>query len=246
MRVLIAEDEPDICHTYKIALESRNHEAVISQDGNESLEIYRGEFLASQHYNQISNQQGGLGNNMIKNSIVENNIRAGDGADTVMLSTEISSFRHHIYSPFDVVILDYRIPGKDGLHVAKEILELNPEQRIIFASAYVKETLEDSVKKLGTVVELIQKPFDADVLVDTIEDKEAQEGVKILVRNLIHTKKRPENKSSNNNHGDYHDDDDIIQHDDHGYEEDKEFEPSLDQLADLFEGLRRIQKGRTF
>ena len=251
MRVLIAEDEPDICHTYKIALESRNHEAVISQDGNESLEIYKREFLASQHYNQISDQQGDLDNNMIKNNIVENNIRAGGrantGTDTVTISTATGSSRHHVYSPFDAVILDYRIPGKDGLHVAKEILELNPKQRIIFASAYIKETLEDSVKKLGTVVELIQKPFDADVLVDTIEDKEAQEGVKILMRNLIHTNKRTENKSINNDYGDYHsDDDDFNQHDDHGYEEDKEFEPSLDQLADLFEGLRRIQKGRTF
>jgi CheY-like chemotaxis protein len=251
MRVLIAEDEPDICYTYKIALESRSHEAVISQDGNESIEIYRREFLTSQHYNQNSDQHGGLGNNIIKHNIVENNIKAGGrantSADTVRLSTETGSSRHHIYSPFDAVVLDYRIPGKDGLYVAKEILELNPEQRIIFASAYVKETLEDSVKKLGTVVELIQKPFDADVLVDTIEDKEAQEGVKILMRNLIHTNKRTENKSNNNDYGDYHyDDDDINQHDDHGYEEDKEFEPSLDQLADLFEGLRRIQKGRTF
>jgi CheY-like chemotaxis protein len=250
MKVLIVEDEPDICYTYKIALESRSHEAVISKDGNESLEIYRREFLASQHYNQNSDQHGGFGNNIIKNNIIKNNIKAGDrtntSANTVTLSTESGSSRHHIYSPFDAVVLDYRIPGKDGLHVAKEILELNPEQRIIFASAYVKETLEDSVKKLRTVVELMQKPFDADVLVDIIEDKEAQEGVKILMRNLIHTKKRTENKSNNNDYGNYYYNDNINQHDDHGYKEDKEIEPSLDQLADLFEGLRRIQKGRTF
>ena len=76
-------------------------------------------------------------------------------------------------SPFDVVVLDYRMPKKDGMEVAKEILELNPHQRIIFASAYVKETLVDSVKQLKQVVELIQKPFELDVLVDTIENKEA-------------------------------------------------------------------------
>jgi CheY-like chemotaxis protein len=49
------------------------------------------------------------------------------------------------------------MPKKDGLEAAKEILELNPRQRIIFASAYVKETLEDSVKQLKQVVELMQK-----------------------------------------------------------------------------------------
>ncbi|MGH9909420.1 MAG: response regulator [Nitrososphaerales archaeon] len=75
-------------------------------------------------------------------------------------------------SPFDVIVLDYRMPKKDGMEVAKEILAINPHQRIIFASAYVKDTLVDSVKQLKQVVELIQKPFELDAFVDTIEDKE--------------------------------------------------------------------------
>lgn len=190
MRVLIAEDEPDICSTYKVALQSRNHEAVIAYDGDECIDIYKKEFLATQRND------------------------------------------HHSYSPFDAVVLDYRIPRKDGLQIAKEILELNPDQRIIFASAYVKETLEDSVKELKRVVELMQKPFDADIIVDTIEDKEAQDGVKILMRNL-----RDKIKHIRNDDGE---DGDRSQHNG------DRFEPSLDQLKDIFEGLRKIQKGRTF
>ncbi|HEY6884987.1 MAG TPA: response regulator, partial [Nitrososphaeraceae archaeon] len=118
--------------------------------------------------------------------------------------------------PFDAVVLDYRMPGKDGMEVAKEILKLNSQQRIIFASAYVKETLEDSVKQLKQVVELMQKPFDAEVLADTIEDKEVHDGIKKLMTNLRQT-------------AEYH-----------------ETEPTLEQVRDLFEGLRKIQKGRTF
>ena len=72
--------------------------------------------------------------------------------------------------PFDAVILDYKMPGKDGKEVAKEIIRLNPQQRIIFASAYVKETLMDSVRELNQVTELVQKPFEPDLLVDMIED----------------------------------------------------------------------------
>ena len=87
-------------------------------------------------------------------------------------------------TPFDAVILDYMMPRKDGMQVAKEILEMNPKQRIIFASAYVEETLEDTVKQLKQVVELMQKPFGADALVNTIEDKEIYEGLKQIMLNL--------------------------------------------------------------
>jgi CheY-like chemotaxis protein len=74
--------------------------------------------------------------------------------------------------PFDVVLLDYKIPLINGMEVAREILTVNPRQRIIFASAYVKETLVESVKHLNQVVELLQKPFAPSVLLDQIEDEE--------------------------------------------------------------------------
>jgi DNA-binding NtrC family response regulator len=67
------------------------------------------------------------------------------------------------------------MPKKDGLLVAQEILEVNALQRIIFASAFVRQTLEESIQGLNRVVELLQKPFDLDTLVDTIEDKAVYE-----------------------------------------------------------------------
>jgi CheY-like chemotaxis protein len=114
-------------------------------------------------------------------------------------------------STFDVVILDYRMPKKDGLQVAKEILHMNPEQRIIFASAYVQDTLAESVKELKRVVELMQKPFSMSALVDTVENTEAYEGLKTLMATAK----------------------DIIKDLDN---------PSSDQIRELFEGLRKVQK----
>jgi CheY-like chemotaxis protein len=72
--------------------------------------------------------------------------------------------------PFDIVILDYKMPKIDGIRVAQEILAVNPHQRIIFASAYVRETLLDSVKRLKQVVEIMEKPFGVNALMDTIDD----------------------------------------------------------------------------
>ena len=72
------------------------------------------------------------------------------------------------------------MPKKDGMEVAKEILSINPNQRIIFASAYVKDTLVDSVKELKQAVELMQKPFKLEALIDTLEDKEIYEELRKL------------------------------------------------------------------
>jgi CheY-like chemotaxis protein len=41
----------------------------------------------------------------------------------------------------DAVDLDHKMPKKDGMDVAKEILAVNPYQRIIFASAHTMEFL---------------------------------------------------------------------------------------------------------
>ena len=74
--------------------------------------------------------------------------------------------------PFDAVILDYQMPLKNGLETAKEILKINPHQRIIFASGYVQETFFESVKNLKQITEIMKKPFKLNALIDTLEDTE--------------------------------------------------------------------------
>lgn len=74
--------------------------------------------------------------------------------------------------PFDAVVLDYQMPQKNGIEVAKEILTVNPHQRIIFASGYIQETFLNSIKQLKQITEIMQKPFSLQALIDTIEDKE--------------------------------------------------------------------------
>jgi CheY-like chemotaxis protein len=180
MKILIAEDESEIWRPYKVALETRGHNVVISEDGEECLRKYHAELLKQQKIKTKSPLSSGTGSSLKKEAvaaITSKQKKQDKSAGGKLISSPL-------LTPFDAVVLDYRMPKKDGLEAAKEILELNPKQRIIFASAYVKESLEDSVKQLKQVVELMQKPFEADSLVDTIEDKEAYEGLKTLIANI--------------------------------------------------------------
>jgi DNA-binding NtrC family response regulator len=116
------------------------------------------------------------------------------------------------------------MPRKDGMEVAKEILTVNPVQRIIFASAYVKESIENSVKELKRVVELLQKPFEIQAFIDTIEDKQVYEELKKIMINI-----RTIDDSNPSSEQDSIDS-----------------STSSERMRDLFECLRKIQKNRTF
>src|SRR5919197_5387949 len=65
-------------------------------------------------------------------------------------------------TPFDLVMLDYRMPQKNGVEVAKEILDLCPAQKLLMVTAY-KDQLELKDENLKEMV-LMEKPFDVDEL----------------------------------------------------------------------------------
>jgi two-component system cell cycle response regulator CpdR len=73
-------------------------------------------------------------------------------------------------NPFDVVVLDYDIPRKNGLQVAKEIVDMKPRQRIVFITAFSDKFLEQlRVLKTHSKFELLEKPFDLATMVRQVE-----------------------------------------------------------------------------
>lgn len=96
-------------------------------------------------------------------------VTTNDGEDCLKTYNEYYTSMKSV-NPFDVVIVDYRMPKRDGLNLAKQIRTINPEQRILFASAYLKEALLESLKELHGV-EFIEKPFDLEDLIEVIERK---------------------------------------------------------------------------
>jgi CheY-like chemotaxis protein len=220
LKILIAEDEADIALSYKLALELRNHIVLVANNGVDCINMYQNE-------HQI--RRSGF-----RKSLPEQNAKVVDQDDNQSHDvSDIDNFAENeidntlASNPFfDVVVLDYIMPDKDGMEVAKEILKINPHQRIIFASAYVIDTLREAVKKLDRVVELLQKPFTLEAFVNTIEDNEAYEGLRTLMVNIRHIEASQQQQK----------------------EESKMKIHSLseEQIRSLFEGLRKIQKYRTF
>lgn len=142
LNILIAEDEIDIAALYKTVLEKRNHKATITTNGEDCLNAYHEVYQS----NRFSSSQ--------------------------QLSPESEPIHRSKSPSFDVVVLDCKMPQMNGIEVAKEILAVNPHQRIIFTSAYIKDTVIDSIKNLKqSMKESVQKPFEIKRLVDLIEDK---------------------------------------------------------------------------
>jgi CheY-like chemotaxis protein len=198
---------------YRIALEKRGHVVDLAQNGEECCEFYK--TALKDAIRQKKSDEDKYYYHHTDSSSSSRSTSASSN-DQALSSSPSSSLLLPAKAPFDAVVLDYRMPKKDGLEVAKEILASNPSQRIIFASAYVKETLRESVKELRQVVELMQKPFLPEALVDVLEDSQAYPELKKLFGNV---KKMSEIDFEN---------------------------PTPDQIRDIFEGLKKIQKGRTF
>ncbi|OLD28285.1 MAG: hypothetical protein AUI62_04465 [Thaumarchaeota archaeon 13_1_40CM_2_39_7] len=68
--------------------------------------------------------------------------------------------------PFDLVLLDYRMPKLNGLEAANQILALHPNQKLLMVTAFsgVLEIKDEKLKKM----KIMAKPFETDDLLSTI------------------------------------------------------------------------------
>jgi two-component system chemotaxis response regulator CheY len=66
----------------------------------------------------------------------------------------------------DVIIMDHRMPVMNGVDATKEIMKLNPSQKVIFVSADV--LVEKEARDAGAM-EFLPKPFRMDDLIEKME-----------------------------------------------------------------------------
>ena len=77
----------------------------------------------------------------------------------------IETFKKLQYKP-DIIIMDHRMPLKNGLETTKEILSLGFDTKIIFVSA--DYTARTNALKIGAI-DFLDKPVDLNSLIKMIE-----------------------------------------------------------------------------
>ena len=69
----------------------------------------------------------------------------------------------------DLLLLDLAMPKKDGLTVVKEIIEFNPDARIVLITASDNQFIISQCLEAGAIAS-ISKPFDFDKVLKVISD----------------------------------------------------------------------------
>ena len=71
--------------------------------------------------------------------------------------------------PVEVVVLDVRMPGMDGIETLKEIKKIDPLVEVIILTGYADSDTAAEVMELGAF-DYLMKPMDLDDLIYKIQD----------------------------------------------------------------------------
>ena len=97
----------------------------------------------------------------------KNHTVVGEASDGVECCSRLSEME----DPPDYILMDHRMPNKDGLETAAELLKENPRQKIILVSA--DEDIRALALKMG-VWDFLEKPFRLERFLALVEGKEGR------------------------------------------------------------------------
>ena len=91
----------------------------------------------------------------------------GLGVET--FSDAESFLLHEARQPSQVVVLDFAMPGMNGLEVLRVLRQRGSQQPAIFLTAHTDLTLREMASQAG-VFAFYDKPFDPDALIQSVHD----------------------------------------------------------------------------
>jgi CheY-like chemotaxis protein len=73
------------------------------------------------------------------------------------------ALENYNFKDYDVMIIDLRLPGRDGLSVLEDIKSKHPDAKVIIITAYPSVETEKEAMRRGAI-EYLQKPFEMNYL----------------------------------------------------------------------------------
>ena len=83
-------------------------------------------------------------------------------------SAELALEQFH-HQPFDLAVIDYRLPGTSGLDLIKQLKDISPTTQTIVVTAYGTPELEDEAYRLHAY-RYLAKPFHIEDLMYTVQE----------------------------------------------------------------------------
>ena len=89
------------------------------------------------------------------------------GYTTIEVATGTEALEFYEKEKPDAVIVDLIMPDIDGMEVAKKILGMNADAKIIICSADRQKHRKEEAEKMG-VLGFLEKPIDPDKVIETV------------------------------------------------------------------------------
>jgi DNA-binding NtrC family response regulator len=94
-------------------------------------------------------------------------ILKGKGMEVSGTTNSLDAYNMSLRQPYDLFILDVRMPLVLGTELAEDIKEEHPTANVILISAFADDNLTRLSEKLG--VSLLSKPFSAECLLQEVD-----------------------------------------------------------------------------
>ena len=94
-------------------------------------------------------------------------ILEGQGVEAAWTTDGVAGYEMASHHPYDVFIIDVRMPLVLGTELAEALKKDHPNAKIILVSAFADETLLDLSERIG--VPVLSKPFSAKHLLEAVE-----------------------------------------------------------------------------
>lgn len=93
-------------------------------------------------------------------------ILGGKGYEVQWTTSSLTGYEMSLRRPYDLFILDVRMPLLLGTEFAESLKRESPAAKIVLISAFADEALLKTAQSLG--ISLLSKPFTADRLLEVI------------------------------------------------------------------------------